>query len=252
MRRLLPLLAIVLLAGCGGGASTSTNSAPTTMQAATTAEQASTASSDATADVFPATGPSRATVVLYHGWTDLEPSDYLPWIDHLNAEGATVLFPRYQQSVVSLPAQMLADAETATKDGFAKSPTTKPVISVGYSLGGGYAVVYGANAKAWQVPAPAAVLSIFPAMPPTVPEPFGTVPKATPVTLLVGDQDTVVGSQGAKALAAAIAPHPATIDTLSSTAQITFDHLAPKRADPAAQKAFWAPLDRIVQELAPR
>ena len=249
MRLLLPLLAILVLAGCGGGAATNTGVAPTTMQPATTDAPAS---SGPTADVFPAKGTSRATVVLFHGWTDIEPTDYLTWIHHLNGEGVTVLFPRYQQSVLSLPAQMLADAEVATKDGFAKSPTTKPVISVGYSLGGGYAVVYAANAKAWQVPAPAAVLGIFPADPPTVPEPFGTVPKATPVTLLVGDHDTVVGSQGAKALAAAIAPHPATINVLASTAQITFDHLSAKRTDAPAQNAFWAPLDRIVQELAPR
>ena len=250
MRYLLPLLAVLLLAGCGGEAATSTSISPTTMAPATTGTTA--AASGATADVFPATGTSRATVVLYHGWTDIAPDDYLPWIRHLNDEGVTVLFPRYQQSVLSLPAQMLADAEAATKDGFAKAPTTKPVISVGYSLGGGYAVIYGANAAKWQVPAPAAVYGIFPAKPPTVPEPFGTVPEKTPVTLLVGDRDTVVGTLGANELAAAISPHPATIDILSSTAQLTFDHLSAKRTDAAAQRAFWLPLDRIVDRLAPR
>ena len=250
MRRLLPLLllAALLAAACGGSGGATTQAEPTTAPP----PAASTAADEAKADVFPAEGAERATVVLYHGWTDLEPDDYLPWIRHLNGEGVTVLFPRYQSSILSLPAQMLADAETATRDGFAQAPTTKPVIAVGYSLGGGYAVVYAANAAAWKVPEPAAVLGIFPAMPPTVPEPFGSVPEPTPVTFLVGDRDTVVGNEGANELAAAISPHSATIDILSSTAEITFDHLAAKRTDPAAQRAFWAPLDRIVDRLAPR
>ena len=247
MRRLLPLLAILLLAGCGGTATTSPSSAPTTIAATTTS-----AASDATADVFPADGTERATVVLFHGWTDITPDGYLEWIAHLNAEGVTVLFPRYQQSALSLPAQMLADAEAATRDGFAKAPPSGPVISAGYSLGGGYSVVYAANAKAWQVPVPRAVYAVFPAMPPVVPEPFGRVPPKTPVTMLVGDRDSVVGTLGADQLAAAISPHPATIVLRTSTAAIAFDHLSAKRTGPAAQRAFWLPLDRIVDRLAPR
>jgi hypothetical protein len=78
------------------------------------------------------------------------------------------------------------------------------------------------------------------------------VPAATTVDLLVGDRDQVVGRGGADQLAAAIAPHPATIDVLASTAAITYDHFAPQRTDAAAQRAFWRPLDRIVDRLAPR
>ena len=245
MRRLFPLLALFLLAGCGGASSSSTSSP------ATTTEPASTSSNPtATADVFPAKNAERATVVLYHGWTDIEPDDYLPWIEHLNSEGVAVIFPRYQRSVVSSPAEMLADAETATRDGLDKAPPAGPVIAVGYSLGGGYSVVYGANAAAWNVPAPAAIYAIFPAMPPVVPEPFGTVPPETPVTMLVGDRDAVVGDFGATALATAIAPHTATIRTLSSTSEMVFEHLAPKRTDSAAQRAFWLPLDRLIDKLA--
>ena len=126
------------------------------------------------------------------------------------------------------------------------------MIAAGYSLGGGFAVVYAANAAAWDLPEPAAVYGVFPAMPPTVPEPFGTVPKKTSVTLLAGDADQVVGTNGAEQLAAAIAPHPSTVDVLASTDAIAFDHFAPKRTDAPAQKAFWLPLDRIVDRLAPR
>ena len=244
MRRLFPLFALVLLAGCGGVSSSSTSSPTTITEPATT-----NSNPVATADVFPTKATERATVVLYHGWTDIEPDDYVPWIEHLNSEGVTVIFPRYQQSVLSSPDQMLTDAETATRDGFDKAPPSGPVIAVGYSLGGGYAVVYGANASAWKVPAPASVYVIFPAMPPVVPEPFGTVPAKTPVMMLVGDRDAVVGGSGAASLAAAIAPHPATIRTLSSTSAMAFDHLSAKRTDSAAQRAFWMPLDGIIDRL---
>ena len=244
MRRLFPLLAIFLLAGCGGVSSSNTSSLATTMEPATTSSNPV-----ATADIFPAKNSELATVVLYHGWTDLEPDDYLPWIEHLNSEGVAVIFPRYQQSVLSSPDQMLTDAEAATRDGFDKAPPAGPVIAVGYSLGGGYSVVYGANAAAWNLPAPAAIYAIFPAMPPVVPEPFGTVPAKTPVMMLVGDRDAVVGGSGAAALAAATAPHPATIRTLSSTSAFAFEHLSPKRTDGAAQRAFWLPLDRLIDKL---
>jgi len=244
MRRLLPLLAALLLVGCGG-ATTSTGDAPTTIQAATTAP------TTATADVFPAQGTERATVVLLHGWNDVAPKGYEPWIAHLNETGVTVIYPRYQRGLLSTPSQMLDGTEQAIRAGFEQAPPRGPVVAAGYSLGGGFAVVYAANATAWDVPEPAAVYGVFPAMPPTVPEPFGTVPKATSVSLLVGDADQVVGTNGAEQLAAAIAPHPATITTLRSTAAITFDHFAPKGTDAQAQKAFWLPLDKLVDRLAP-
>ena len=249
MRRLLPLLLLVaaLATACGGSGGGTTRSEPPG-----SAPAASTAADAPTADVFPAEGAERATVVLYHGWTDLTPDGYLPWIRHLTGTGVTVVFPRYQRSVLSLPGTMLADAEAATRAGLVAAPPQGPVIAAGYSLGGGYAVVYAANAAAWSAPQPDAVYAVFPAMPPVVPDPFGAVPKATTVTMLAGDADQVVGTLGANQLAAAIAPHPATIDILASTKAIAFDHFARKRTDTPAQKAFWAPLDRIVDRLAPR
>ena len=78
MRRLFPLLTILLLAGCGGASSSSTSSPATITEPATTSSNLA-----ATADVFPTKNSERATVVLYHGWTDIEPDDYLPWIEHL-------------------------------------------------------------------------------------------------------------------------------------------------------------------------
>ena len=224
MKRLL-LLALVL-AGCGGSAAP----APTT-----------TAPPPPAADVFPAQGAERATVVLFHGWTDLDPTNYRPWIGHLNAQGMTVVFPRYQDSILSTPAQMLAGAERTTRAGLAEAPPSGPVIAVGYSLGGGYATVMAASAAAWDVPQAAAVYGVFPALPPVVPDPFGAVPAATTARYLVGDRDEVVGRGGADDLAAAIAPHPATITVLRSEGDADFGHLAGLSDAPWAQRAIWAP-----------
>lgn len=244
MRRLLPLLLLLVLAGCG-----SSTPAPTSGGPAATTNATTTAAS---AKVYDARGQERATVILLHGWNDVQPTGYEPWIAHLNEQGVTVLYPHYQQGLLSTPAQMLQGAEQSIRAGLTAAPPSGPVIVAGYSLGGGFAVVYAANAKAWGVAVPAAVYAVFPALPPSVPEPFGTVADATSVTLLASDDDQVVGRLGADALAAAISPHPATIDLLASTEAVRFDHFAPKRTDDEAQRAFWRPLDQIVDRLAPR
>lgn len=206
------------------------------------------------AQVFMPAGEARATVVLLHGWNDLDPADYGAWIDHLNATGAAVVFPDYQAGLLSSPASMLRGTEAGIRDGLAEAEqrgATGPVVAAGYSLGGGLAVVYAAMAAAWGVPAPAAVYAVFPAEPLGLPAELPPVPAGTTVEMLVGDQDLVVGRGGADALAARIAPHPAGITELASTDAVAYDHFAPKREDARAQADFWAPLDRLVDQAAP-
>ena len=239
------VLAAVALAACGGadGPAGSPADPP----------PSSTAAESPVADVFPAEGTARATVVLFHGWTDLAPtSGYLPWIRHLTGEGVTVIFPRYQRGLLSTPAQMLAEARAATAAGFREVADPGPVVAVGYSLGGGFAVVLGANAGAWGVPQPAAVYGVFPAMPPVVPDPFGE--------MLEADRRRrpqrphlrrVRGDRGGEAVRARDADDRVRVAREQEHARRR-GHLAPKRVDDAARRAFWAPLDRIVDRLAPR
>ena len=75
-----------------------------------------------------------------------------------------------------------------------------PVLVIGYSRGGAIAVEYGAVATERKLPAPDWIMSVFPA-------PYGNqkhlidlagVPHFTEMLILVGDQDQVVGTAGAR------------------------------------------------------
>jgi dienelactone hydrolase len=245
------------VAGCGGGEAPAP--APAEAAAATTtaaAEAATTGDAPAAdaAEVFPAEGEPRAVVVLLHGWTDLDPEPYRPWIDHLTAQGATVVFPNYQESILSSPADMLAGSERGIREGLEEvgDDDDVPVVAAGFSLGGALAVDYAANAGDWGVPAPDAVYAVFPAPPLGGGERMAGVPRATEVVFVVGDRDAVVGAGGAAALAEAIAPHPSETIRLASSAGAAWDHLAPLRDDDAVRARIWAPLDAIVDRLAAR
>lgn len=269
MRRPLPALAIVVLtalalAGCTGGddaapADDVARAAPVTSAASTSV--ADDADADAAADgaprarIFMPAGDARAIVVLLHGWNDLDPAAYGAWIDHLIRHDVAVVFPDYQEGLLSGPGSMLAGAEQGIREGLAEARrlgAEGPVVAAGYSLGGGMAVVYAAEAAAWGVESPAAVYAVFPAEPLGLPAELGDVPEGTTVELVVGDRDVVVGRGGADALAERIAPHPARVRVLASAATVEYDHFAPKREDAQAQADFWAPLDRLVDDAAPR
>lgn len=257
----LPLLALLAaltlaLAGCGSAdEGAAPDAAAATTAPAATADDADEADpAGPRAQIFMPAGKARATVVLLHGWNDLDPAAYGAWIDHLNETGAAVVFPDYQAGLLSSPASMLRGTEAGIRDGLAEAErlgATGPVVAAGYSLGGGMAVVYAALAADWGVPAPAAVYAVFPAEPLGLPAELPPVPSGTTVEMLVGDRDIVVGRGGAEALAARIAPHPAEITELASTDAVEYDHFAPKREDAQAQADFWAPLDRLVDAAAP-
>ncbi len=270
MRRALPLLALLAvlalaIAGCGAadeGAAPDAAAATEPPGTATEAPKAAETAADEDepdpagprAQVFMPAGEVRATVVLLHGWNDLDPAAYGAWIDHLNETGVAVVFPDYQGGLLSSPASMLRGTEAGVRDGLAEVAArgaTGPVVAAGYSLGGGLAVVYAAMAADWGVEPPAAVYAVFPAEPLALPGDLPAIPEGTTVEMLVGDRDRVVGRGGAEALAARIAPHPAKITELASTDAVEYDHFAPKREDAQAQADFWAPLDRLVDEAAP-
>ncbi len=71
---------------------------------------------------------------------------------------------------------------------------------------------------------------------------------------MVGDQDTVVESEGAAFLSARLrnAGFPGEnvhLDLVESRGDFVADHFAPMQTTPAARAAFWDPADRVLDAL---
>ncbi|HSC50610.1 MAG TPA: hypothetical protein VLD16_10140 [Gaiellaceae bacterium] len=199
--------------------------------------------------------PPRSVVVFGHGWKTSPPStrdawvrQFAPWLAHLVAGGSAVLFPRYQLGGGDDYGAARVDSYRAgLRRGFSRLGAAHvPVVAAGYSYGASLAFYYAANAARWRLPRPAAVDAVFPAgMIPSalLPRP----PRAIDVLIEVGDRDSVAGPAGARAywrwLGAGARRH---LVTVRSRGSFVADHAAPKLATPAARRAFWLPLDRLL------
>ena len=131
-----------------------------------------------------------------------------------------------------------------------------PVLAIGYSRGGAIAVEYGAAASRDDLPAPDWILSVFPA-------PYGNMkslidlqnlPHFTELVILIGDRDQVVGNEGAVLLGRRLQRggfpgENIQVEQILSHGAFTADHFAPMDTSKAAQQAFWAPADRILDGL---
>ena len=202
-------------------------------------------------------GPVRSVVVFGHGWklTPYFPGhpwvdQFRPWLDHLAAGGSAVIFPNYQTgSGDAGDVTRVQDFAAAIRTGYIRLGRPKvPFVAFGYSFGASLAFYYGANARAWKVPVPQAVQATFPA---------GMIEGAVlpaldrwvRVLIQVGDADTEAGSGGANSFWKWLASHPAPLksyEIVHSSPQLTANHAAPKATNPAAQRDFWAPLDRLI------
>ena len=202
-------------------------------------------------------GPVHSVVVFGHGWK-LVPyfpghpwvDQFRPWLDHLAASGSAVIFPNYQTgSGDAGDVTRVQDFEAAIRTGYLRLGRPKvPFVAFGYSFGASLAFYYAANARAWNVPLPRAVQATFPA---------GMIegaalPVLDPsvrVLIQVGDADTEAGSGGANSFWSWLARHPAALkryEVVHSSPQLAATHAAPKATNPAAQRDFWAPLDRLI------
>ena len=204
-------------------------------------------------------GPVRSVVVFGHGWKLAPPSpahswvgQFRPWLDHLAAGGSAVIFPRYQLGVGDTQdATRLLDFAAGIRTGYALLGRPKlPIVAVGYSFGASLAFYYSANAAAWRLPPPSAVQAVFPGgMIPGAPLP--ALNRAVRVLIQVGDADTEAGSAGADAFWSWLSTHPNSCkryQVIRSSGGLAATHAAPKSAIAAAQRTFWAPLDRLIAQ----
>lgn len=163
-----------------------------------------------------ASGPLPLTI-FFHGYTATEPGSYLGWINHIARGGSAVFFPDYQGT--DFAAQETADYLPNAIDGVRSLLSTVgsgdvPAIDqdrvrvVGHSLGGVLATGYAAIAAGEGLPVPGVMMPVQPggcsgcgATGDRLGAPFFDLAGIDPETLalvVVGDDDTVVGSVAAR------------------------------------------------------
>jgi acetyl esterase/lipase len=194
-------------------------------------------------------GRARSVVVFGHGWSTPLPSGFKPWVAHLRAGGSIVIYPRYRVSAGDSTGSALAAFQAGIENAFRSIGRRRlPVVAVGKSFGGSAVFYYAASARSWGVPAPAAVLSIFPALPIGALPP-GRLSPATYVELLVGDADTTAGSAGADAFWRWLSGHRSDRKryvVIHSRPGFVANHDSAQRSDPVARAIFWKPLDVLI------
>jgi dienelactone hydrolase len=131
-----------------------------------------------------------------------------------------------------------------------------PVLAIGYSRGGALVLEYAAVAARDRVPVPDKIMSIFPAGRGDYGKLIDLKPleRHTGLLLMIGQQDTIVGKEGARALLQRLQAggFPAAnidLDFVASHGAFVADHLAPLRTTTAAKAAFWRPADRLLAKL---
>jgi hypothetical protein len=196
-------------------------------------------------------------VVFGHGWKLTPPQpghpwvdEFRPWLDHLAASGSAVIFPAYQLSGSDPADPARVDAfATAVRTGYMRLDRPNvPFVAFGYSFGASLAFYYGADARAWGVPIPRAIQATFPAGL-IAGAPLPPLPPSVRVLIQVGAADTEAGSGGATEFWSWLARHAPSLkryEVIRSTPELAATHAAPRSASPAAQRAFWAPLDRLI------
>lgn len=150
--------------------------------------------------------PKSAPVIVFsHGWGAMQPGPYDGWVDHLVKRGNIVIYPRYQESLVTDGYTFVDNAAWAVKDALAKlnsepghvRPQTDKMAAVGHSAGGLVAAGLAAVAQQKGLPVIKAVMCVEPGKtwgPPNLQLPLGDMKKIPAATLLLavyGDQDEI-------------------------------------------------------------
>jgi hypothetical protein len=196
-------------------------------------------------------GHVRSVVVFAHGWSTVFPwQGFAAWVAHLRAEGNTVIYPRYRLSVNDSTASALTGFRQGLETAFASlAPLHVPVVALGKSFGGSAVFDYGAEARSWGLPAPVAVISIFPALPIDGVLPPAPLPARDQVEIFVGDRDTTAGSAGADAFWRWLAAHPIARKRyvlVHSRPGFIANHDSAQLSTPIARAVFWKPVDRLI------
>jgi acetyl esterase/lipase len=155
--------------------------------------------------------PESAPVVIFsHGWGAMNTNSYSAWLEHIVRRGNIVIYPRFQGSLRTPPAEMSSNAITATaaalkrlqtEEGHVR-PQLDKVCAVGHSAGGNISAGIAARAASKGLPVMKAVMCVEPGKswgPIPIPlDDVSSMPASTLLLTIVGDQDQVVKDIDAK------------------------------------------------------
>lgn len=153
---------------------------------------------------------SAPLVVFIHGWGGMNPLYYGAWLDHLVKRGNIVVYPRYQETLLTSIKEFLPSTLGAIKDAITRLQTerghVKPDLSkfavVGHSVGGLLSASVTALASETNLPKVRAVMSVEPGItddPIKIPlADLKKIPADTLLLAVAGDQDTLVRDTDAK------------------------------------------------------
>ena len=207
-------------------------------------------------------------VIVLHDRGDISPVKYDSLLEYLGiSKGCAAVFPRYQADHGRAHRRGCPHADctrrwarpfrtsTATESGIggADAVNALPVTIAGFGYGGTLAFSVAGNAKAWGLPVPGAVDSIFPSGGAASGLPFGPLDTRTHVLIQVGDQDHTDNNATGRYLWKALASHPAAhkrYQLVQSHGALRAVHSAPFQTTAAAETAFWLPLDTLIDAAA--
>jgi poly(3-hydroxybutyrate) depolymerase len=150
-------------------------------------------------------------VIFLHGFSVMDPYGYRGWIEHLTRRGNVVIYPRYQASLLTRPAEFHANTvaavraavEVLKRDG-RTAVDFERVAVVGHSAGAVLALRYSAAASDEGLPVPKATVVVQPGQGPRngitllpLPAP-SKFPPALRLIVAVGDKDFIVGDTSAR------------------------------------------------------
>ncbi|MGI8730896.1 MAG: alpha/beta hydrolase fold domain-containing protein [Solirubrobacteraceae bacterium] len=203
-----------------------------------------------------AAGRAGPVVILLHGWVAIDPRRYGPWIAHLVRGGATVIYPAYQTKPARETASPLANVLAGVRAALSHVAIAPGrLVVAGHSVGAALAADYAAVAAAADLPAPAAILSVYPGRrlrhlaTPIPSVDLSAIAPGTRLLTLAGERDRSVGSDTARRIVADATRANATLRIVRDDA--VDDHSAPRRSDAHARRAFWRPLDELLAATAP-
>lgn len=151
---------------------------------------------------------SLPIIVLNHGWGAYNPMAHGAWIRHLVYQGYAVIFPRYQNTVLTPASTYTTNAAhginsaiRTIKEQFGVVPNTDKMVIIGHSYGGVISVNLAIKWQELGIPKPKAVMSIQPGHGPIKSgriDDYSKFPADIKLLLVYSEKDIVTGDKFAK------------------------------------------------------